>query len=212
MRKIPIFLMLALVTLPCVSQTLSDYKGKSCQVYSTKFYKFTGTFIDVNENTVSIIVDKSVTSLKSRNVYKEKGDTIAIPFKYLEKIKFYDAVWFASNPETITIDKPKQFKQDNPMYYDVSRALKTSGGVCLGIGVPSLATGIILVAIGYSNSGVGIITQGNCATAGGILTAFGGALTVAGIPLCATGVKLGKRSGELSFNTYGTGAGVSLRF
>ncbi|MCQ2335917.1 MAG: hypothetical protein MJ010_01895 [Paludibacteraceae bacterium] len=212
MRKITVFMLLALVTLPCLSQTLSDYKGKSCQVYSTRFYKFTGTFIGANENTVSVIVDKNVTVLKSRSVYKEKGDTIAIPFKYLEKIKFFDAVWLASNPETITIDMPKHFKQANPMYYDVSQALKTSGGVCLGIGVPSLATGVILVAIGYSNSGVGVITQGNCATAGGILTAFGGALTVAGIPLYATGVKLGKRNGELSFNTYGTGAGVSLRF
>lgn len=208
MRKITIFLMLALVTLPCLSQTLSDYKGQSCQVYSTKFYKFKGVFIGADENTVSIVVDKYVMPLNTRNIYKEKGDTIAIPLKYMEKLQFNDAEWFADTPDTIKL----QTIQDSFNYYDLSKALKTSGGVCLGIGVPSLATGIILVAIGYSNSGISIVTQGNCATAGGILTAFGGALTVAGIPLYATGVKLGKRSGELSFNTYGTGAGVSLKF
>lgn len=99
----------------------------------------------------------------------------------------------------------------------IGKAFKTTGSVCIGMGIPSLLVGTILVA--YGSTGLDVLpqtveeteqqqTKGNCATAGYVLMPFGAALTIVGIPLHIHG----KRIAELNFNYTGNGAGVSVEF
>ena len=99
----------------------------------------------------------------------------------------------------------------------IGNALKSTGGLCMGIGIPSLVVGTILVAIGNSNTNmngkpaeIAAITQSkaNCATAGYVLMPFGAALTIVGIPLYVHG----NRIAEMNINYTGNGAGISVNF
>ena len=99
----------------------------------------------------------------------------------------------------------------------IGKALKSTGGACIGVGIPSLIAGTILVA--YGSTGLDVLpqtveeaeqqqTKRNCATAGCVLMPFGAALTVVGIPLYVHG----KHIAELNFNYTGNGAGVAVNF
>ena len=99
----------------------------------------------------------------------------------------------------------------------VAKAFKSTGGVCLGIGVPSLLVGTILVA--YGNTGLIAMpknveeaeknaTKARCSAAGYVFLPMGAALTIVGIPLRVHG----KRIGELNINYTGNGAGMSYNF
>lgn len=92
----------------------------------------------------------------------------------------------------------------------IGKALKSTGGACIGVGIPSLIAGTILVAYGYAgnNNLSKVIVKSKCATAGCVLMPFGAALTIVGIPLHVHG----KRIAELNFNYTGNGAGVSVEF
>lgn len=91
----------------------------------------------------------------------------------------------------------------------IAYALKTTGAAAIGLGIPSLVVGTILVAVGNAPSAkINSITQVNCATAGYVLMPFGAALTVVGIPLHVHG----KRIAELKFNYTGNGAGIAMNF
>lgn len=97
----------------------------------------------------------------------------------------------------------------------IGKAFKTTGDVCIGIGVPSLVAGAILVGIGYSDvklsktdAAKNIEAHANCKAAGFVLLPFGAALTIVGIPLNIHG----KRIAELNFNYTGNGAGMSVDF
>lgn len=99
----------------------------------------------------------------------------------------------------------------------IGNALKKTGGVCMGIGIPSAIVGAILVGVG--NSGVDTSgkpedvaakakTKSNCAAAGYVLLPMGAALTIVGIPLNVHG----KRIAEMNINYTGNGAGLSFNF
>ena len=99
----------------------------------------------------------------------------------------------------------------------IGKALKTCGSTALGLGVPSLLVGTILVA--YGNTGLVALpktteeanknsTKNKCAAAGYVLMPFGAALTVVGIPLYVKG----KYIAELNFNYTGNGAGIAMNF
>ena len=99
----------------------------------------------------------------------------------------------------------------------IGNALKKTGGVCMGIGIPSAIVGAILVGVG--NSGVDTSgkpedvaartkTKANCAAAGYVLLPMGAALTIVGIPLNVHG----KRIAEMNINYTGNGAGLSFNF
>lgn len=88
----------------------------------------------------------------------------------------------------------------------LAKAFKSTGGVCMGIGIPSLIAGSVLVGIG--NSGDLTVTKTKCATTGYVLMSTGAALTIVGIPLHVHG----KRIAELNFNYTGNGAGLALNF
>ena len=99
----------------------------------------------------------------------------------------------------------------------IGNALKKTGNVCMGIGIPSALVGAILVGVG--NSGVDTSgkpedvaarakTKANCAAAGYVLLPMGAALTIVGIPLNVHG----KRIAEMNINYTGNGAGLSFNF
>ena len=99
----------------------------------------------------------------------------------------------------------------------IAKAFKSTGGVCMGIGIPSLLVGTILVAYGTTGT-VDLpktvedaqknATKGKCATAGCVLLPMGAALTIVGIPLNVHG----KRIAEMNINYTGNGAGLSFNF
>lgn len=99
----------------------------------------------------------------------------------------------------------------------IGNALKKTGGTCIGVGIPSLFVGTILVA--YGNTGLVAVpktqadidknlSKGKCSTAGCVLLPMGAALTIVGIPLHVHG----KRIAEMNINYTGNGAGLSLNF
>lgn len=100
----------------------------------------------------------------------------------------------------------------------IGRALKSTGSVAIGVGVPCVAAGAVLWHIGLKNSIDGvtdlktteqkIMTNSRLATAGICLTAIGGALTVVGIPLNVHGKKLM----TMNINYTGNGVGLAMQF
>lgn len=99
----------------------------------------------------------------------------------------------------------------------IGKAFKNTGSVCMGVGVPALVAGTILVAVGNTSGSFTwdatekaneALIRGKLATAGYVLMPFGAALTIVGIPLYIHG----KRIAELNFNYTGNGAGLSMSF
>ena len=99
----------------------------------------------------------------------------------------------------------------------IGKALKTTGATALGVGIPSLFIGAILMVAGSSGQNSGSSaqeitqkaqTRANCMTAGCVLLPFGAALTIVGIPLHVHG----KRIAEMSLNYAGNGAALTLNF
>ena len=94
----------------------------------------------------------------------------------------------------------------------IGNALKKTGGICMGIGIPSAIVGAILVGVGNSGTNTTDVsklkTKANCAAAGYVLLPMGAALTIVGIPLNVHG----KRIAEMNINYTGNGAGLSFNF
>lgn len=99
----------------------------------------------------------------------------------------------------------------------IAKAFKSTGGISMGIGIPSLLVGGILIGVGNS----GVDTKGSaaeiaartkskaaCAAAGYVLMPMGAALTIVGIPLYVHG----QRIAELHLNYTGNGAGIAMFF
>ena len=109
----------------------------------------------------------------------------------------------------------------------IGKALKSTGGVAIGVGVPCTVAGAILLAVGQSklhnnnildNKNVTIKdvvnyydqqeTIQNLNLAGCILLPLGASLTIVGIPLYAHGKKIM----TMNFNYTGNGVGVAMQF
>lgn len=88
-------------------------------------------------------------------------------------------------------------------------ALKTSGDVALGVGVPCLAAGLACVIAGHTAHGSLLdLTITNVKEAGYYLMPIGASLTIIGIPLHIHGKKIM----EMNINYTGNGAGLALKF
>ncbi len=109
---------------------------------------------------------------------------------------------------TNTLTKNQVVLPSNPNIV-IGNAMKTCGAVSMGVGIPTMVTGAILVAVGYTGNPMNrSYERAACATAGCVLLPFGTALTVVGIPLYVKG----KYIAELNFNYTGNGAGVAVEF
>lgn len=139
---------------------------------------------------------------------------------YVENGKFVPDADTQAELERIHLQEQKQLELKRFLAADpnavIGRALKTSGATAIGVGVPSLVVGAILVGIGHATTNGNTAEElasdakmrGNCSTAGCILLSTGAALTILGIPLYVHG----KHIAELKFNYTGNGAGVSVNF
>ena len=104
--------------------------------------------------------------------------------------------------------------------YMIGKALKSTGGVAIGIGVPCAVAGAILLAAGksaekslYNPDNVSlnlkdIKSSSDLQLAGCILLPLGASLTIVGIPLYAHGKKIM----TMNFNYTGNGVGVAMQF
>ena len=104
----------------------------------------------------------------------------------------------------------------------IGKALKSTGGVAIGVGVPCTVAGAILLAVGksaekslynpdldnLSNNLKKGIDSSNLQLAGCILLPLGASLTIVGIPLYAHGKKIM----TMNFNYTGNGVGVAMQF
>ena len=108
--------------------------------------------------------------------------------------------------------------------YMIGKALKSTGGVAIGVGVPCTVAGAILLAVGksaekslynpdpdldnLSNNLKKGIDSSNLQLAGCILLPLGASLTIVGIPLYAHGKKIM----TMNFNYTGNSVGVAMQF
>ena len=102
--------------------------------------------------------------------------------------------------------------------YMIGKALKSTGGVAIGIGVPCTVAGTILLAVGKSMQKSIDYTKledvkrsikgSDLQLAGCILLPLGASLTIVGIPLYAHGKKIM----TMNFNYTGNGVGVAMQF
>lgn len=106
----------------------------------------------------------------------------------------------------------------NPNYV-IGKALKSTGGVAIGAGIPCLLAGTILLAVGshvpevdFGNGNLSDKEKLEAASkmqlAGCILLPVGASLTIVGIPLYAHGKKIM----TMNFNYTGNGVGVAMEF
>lgn len=119
-------------------------------------------------------------------------------------------------------DKANQYEEARMVdpNYVIGKALKSTGGACLGLGIPAAIAGAILVGVGSKEVTMNakmspkelvdaadeVRMRGNCKTAGYVLLPFGASLTIVGIPLSIKGKKIM----ELKVNYTGNGAGLAL--
>lgn len=111
----------------------------------------------------------------------------------------------ANSPAT-TIVPANKVTAANPNAI-IGKALKSTGTLCMGIGIPSLVAGGVLTVMGYG----GLLNPqaaAGCATAGCVLMPFGAALTVVGVPLYVKGQQIA----QINVNYTGSGAGVVVSF
>lgn len=85
-------------------------------------------------------------------------------------------------------------------------ALKTTGTICLGFGIPCLAAGFATCIAGHVDPTT--VAQTNCAVASYYLLSVGASMTIVGFPLYIKG----KKMMELNVNLVENGAGVALSF
>lgn len=102
----------------------------------------------------------------------------------------------------------------------IGKALKSTGGVAIGVGVPCAVAGAILLAAGksaekslYDTSNVSsTLKEGRKSSdlqlAGCILLPIGASLTIVGVPLYVHGKKIM----TMNFNYTGNGVGVAMQF
>ena len=174
--------------------------------------ELSGSFVENTDTTITIILDNSTRPLVFSAINIESG---TLSDKYI--IVRDGKIIFLSKKE-LRAEKKQQEKvlAQNPNYV-IGKALKSTGGLALGIGVPSLLVGSILMAYGNvgrvdfpknSEENERNKTKDKCAAAGYVLLPVGATLTIIGIPLYVHG----KRIAELNINYTGNGAGLALNF
>ena len=105
--------------------------------------ELSGSFVENTDTTITIILDNSTRPLVFSAINIESG---TLSDKYI--IVRDGKIIFLSKKE-LRAEKKQQEKvlAQNPNYV-IGKALKSTGGLALGIGVPSLLVGSILMAYG----------------------------------------------------------------
>ena len=232
MKRIVLILALAVSAIATFAQdpvkvTTSDGKGISGYFIngtdSTYTIKCTNSYI-INKYGTDTITFR-MTDI--REVYMYNKTFVPYEGQLVEKksviSKLGNEVVIVSNGQQSSIYTSKP---GDPNYM-IGKALKSTGGVAIGVGVPCTLAGAILLAVGQSklhnnnildNKNVTIKdvlnyydqqeTAQNLSLAGSILLPLGASLTIVGIPLYAHGKKIM----TMNFNYTGNGVGVAMEF
>ena len=173
-----------------------------------------GEFIDGTDSTYTIKCSKDI---RAYIINKYGTDTLTFQTANISEVAMYGKVFVPHNGKLTAIKPQEQTKKQQPTdpNYVIGKALKSTGGFALGVGIPCMAAGTALMILGYSNITVGksnAIEQGiiknRLATAGTILFPIGASLKIIGIPLHSKGKKIM----TMNFNYTGNGVGVGLEF
>lgn len=177
-----------------------------------------------------------------------KGDTITFRMQDIYEVCMYDKIFVPVDGELVALKSAKKTdtqptatntyiaRPANPNLV-IGKAMKSIGGVSMGVGVPCMVAGAVMWAVGlngtYSSMGdytnlitnagdysmKEIVEMGNQSmeknkknttlmTAGICLTSVGGALTIVGIPLYVHGNKIM----TMNLNYTGNGVGLAMQF
>ena len=177
-----------------------------------------GTLVNLTDTTVTLV---PIYSVDHKEIVIKPERVKYFSISGIGRYDVVDGKFVPSAKAQAKLDKMQEQKRTlaaaDPNQV-IAKAFKSTGGVCLGIGVPSLLVGTILVA--YGNTGTEVTSKNateaaktldsksKCAAAGYVLLPMGAALTIVGIPLHAHGKKIG----QLNFNYTGNGAGMSYNF
>lgn len=187
--------------------------AESVSVQLTDGRTIKGKLISYSEEIVSI---EPNTFVKYKQTFSP-NDVIYFDIENVGRVKSINGKFVLdestiSTPEeepvvaTNTPTKNQVVLPSNPNVV-IGNAMKTCGGISMGVGIPSMVTGAILVAVGFTGNSTSY-GRSVCATAGCVLLPFGAALTVVGVPLYVKG----KHIAELNFNYIGNGASVAVNF
>ena len=140
------------------------------------------------------------------------------PEMFYRKGKVYSDVSCICLVPTIELEQ-KMYKQSAVLYnqYKTAKGLKTTGSVLLGVGVPTLATGVILVSVTYAD--LWFYRFRPIYDAGWALFGIGAGLTTAGIPIYSVGLNHMKNcinaynsQTSLTFLIKDNGVGLAINF
>jgi hypothetical protein len=232
--------MLLLITL--VACAMTSIAQDVVKVTTKEGMVMAGNFVSGTDSTYTI---KCTNEIRNYVINRFGSDTVTFRMDDIYEVNMYGKVFIPMNGQLTPKEKANELvgmpsnknstnshtytaRPSDPNYV-IGRALKSTGSVALGLGIPCLLAGTILTAVGYSSFtvdlGDGYLTEkealdkleeiGNKATnrgkmqiAGHILLPVGASLTIIGIPLHVHGRKLM----DINLNYTGNGVGVAMEF
>ena len=207
-----------LILLACVATTITALAANVTVTFNNN-QNMEGELINLTDTSLVIRAYYAATGNKEITIYPER-----VKYFYISGIGRYnveDGKFVPSEKAKAKLEKTRVERQAHAQLVSeraanpnlvIGNALKKTGGVCMGIGIPSAIVGAILVGVGNSGGDIKdaekLKTKANCAAAGYVLLPMGAALTIVGIPLNVHG----KRIAEMNINYTGNGAGLSFNF
>lgn len=156
------------------------------------------------------IIGDYLTKTDSTVVLADWGKKVQVPINDIEKMLLQGETFIVRDGVLVKREKPTaaNVNPSDPNYV-IAKALQTTGGTAMGIGIPSLLVGVVCLGVAYSD-GYPTTDMGKAkaALAGSILLPIGASLTIIGIPLTVHG----KRVMDVSLNYKGNAAAIAFNF
>ena len=152
-----------------------------------------------------------VTKTDSTVVLRDWDKMITIPNNTIDKMLLQGETFVMRDGQLVKFEKPKTQNGVAPgdPLYSIGKALQSTGGVAMSLGIPCLVAGAVCLGVGYSDGfPASEIGKAKATLAGTILLPVGASLTIVGIPLTIHG----KRIMEMNITTTGNTAGLALVF
>jgi hypothetical protein len=177
-----------------------------------------GTFVEGTDETCTI---KCAKDIRQYVISQYGTDTIIFYLEDIHQVHMYGKIFVPHNGKLTAVDNKNNTKIDINSYDTsntsampanpnevIGQAMKTTGRVALGIGIPCLVSGAFLMILGYGDNNLGIYQRSQISTAACVLFPIGASLTIVGIPLHVHG----NRIMDLNLNYTGNGVGVAMEF
>jgi hypothetical protein len=216
MKKILVLIVLAVSAITSMAQ-------ESVKITTTDGKVISGYLVNGTETELIVkITDQYI-------VNKFGNDTIIFQMSDIHEVYMYDKTFVPGDGGLVakykttskrsikatSMDIPSGMKsvvytaEPGNLNYAIGKALKSAGGVSLGIGIPSLAVGTALLIAGHTMPIIythDLRVSSQLIEAGTILFPIGASLTIVGIPLHIHGKKIM----DINFNYTGNGVGMAM--